>query len=92
MAVQYFVNYNLPHGWFLTSSPVITADWRAQTHDKWVVPFGGGVGRLFKVGKLPINAEIHAYYNAVRPTVGPLTGPVWSLGFQLSFLFPAGNL
>jgi hypothetical protein len=89
MTVQYFINYNLPDGWYLTSQPVITADWRAPAHDKWVVPFGGGVGRLFKVGTQPINAQVQAFYNAVRPTVGPLTGPTWSLRFQLSLLFPA---
>ena len=92
MTGQYFINYNLPDGWYLTSQPVITADWLAPAHDKWVVPFGGGVGRLFKVeGLPPINAQVQAFYNAVRPTVGPLTGPVWSLRFQLSFLFPAGK-
>jgi hypothetical protein len=92
MTAQYFINYNLPDGWYLTSQPVITADWRAPPHDKWIVPFGGGGGRLFKVGKQPINAQVQAFYNAVRPTSGPLTGPVWSLLFQLSLLFPAENL
>ena len=24
--LQYFINYNLPHGWYLSSSPIITAD------------------------------------------------------------------
>ena len=92
MTFQYFINYNLPEGWYLSSAPIITADWRAPAHDKWVVPFGGGVGRLFKIGKQPINAQVQAFYNAVRPTAGPLTGPVWSLRFQVSFLFPAGKL
>jgi hypothetical protein len=91
MTFQYFINYNLPGGWYLTSQPVITADWRAPAHDKWVVPFGGGVGRLFRVDGLPpINAQVQGFYNAVRPTAEPLTGPVWSLRFQLSFLFPTG--
>ena len=89
MTAQYFINYNLPDGWYLTSQPIITADWRAPAHDKWVVPFGGGVGRLFRVGKQPINAQVQAFYNAVRPTVGPLTGPTWSLRFQISLLFPS---
>jgi hypothetical protein len=89
MTAQYFINYNLPDGWYLTSQPIITADWRAPAHDKWIVPFGGGGGRLFKVSKQPINAQVQAFYNAVRPTAGPLTGPVWSLLFQLSLLFPA---
>jgi hypothetical protein len=91
MTVQPFVNYNLSDGWYLTAQPVITADWLAPAHDKWVVPVGGGGGRVFKVGKQPINAQVQAFHNAVRPTAGPLAGPVWSLRFQLSFLFPAGN-
>src|SRR5262249_56748519 len=27
--LQPFVNYNLPHGWVLTTSPLMTADWLA---------------------------------------------------------------
>lgn len=88
MTSQYFINYNLPDGWYLTSQPVITANWLAPGRDKWIVPFGGGVGRLFKIGNQPVNAQVQAFHNAVRPTVGPLTDPVWSLRFQLSLLFP----
>jgi hypothetical protein len=55
------------------------------------VPFGGGIGRLFKIDKQPINARIRAFYNVVKPTVGPLTGPTWTLRFELSLLLPGGN-
>jgi hypothetical protein len=90
MTFQYFINYNLPHGWYLTSSPVITANWLAPAHDRWVVPFGGGFGRLFRADGLPpINAQIQAFYNVIRPTDEPLKGPTWSMRFQISFLFPA---
>jgi hypothetical protein len=35
---QYFVNYNLPDGWYLTSSPIITANWEAESKgNKWTV-------------------------------------------------------
>ena len=27
--LQYFVNYNLKEGWYLTSQPIVTADWKA---------------------------------------------------------------
>jgi len=30
MTVQYFINYNLPEGWYLCSQPVITSNWRAR--------------------------------------------------------------
>src|SRR4029453_6460263 len=29
MTLQPFLNYNLPKGWYLTASPLITADWEA---------------------------------------------------------------
>jgi hypothetical protein len=29
MLVQPFINYNFPRGWYLTSSPIITANWKA---------------------------------------------------------------
>ena len=30
LTLQYFANYNLPGGWYLTSNPVMTADWTAR--------------------------------------------------------------
>src|SRR5215469_1951081 len=44
---QYFINYNLSNGWYLTSAPIITANWAApRAKDVWTVPFGGGeIGR-----------------------------------------------
>lgn len=81
---QYFVNYNLDEGWYLTSAPIITADWEASSDNKWTVPFGGGFGRIFRVGKQPMNASLQAYHNVETPTFGP----DWQLRFQLQFLFP----
>lgn len=84
MLVQPFVNYNMPGGWYLTSSPVITANWLARSAEKWTVPIGGGFGRLFKVEGQPLNLSIQAFYNVVKPTFGP----DWSLRGQIQFLFP----
>ena len=64
---QYFVNYNLADGWYLTSSPIITANWEASGGDKWTVPVGGGFGKVFRIGKLPFNANAGYYANVVRP-------------------------
>ena len=55
MTLQYFINYNLKKGWYLTSSPIITANWKASSGNVWVVPFGGGVGRIMKLGFQPVN-------------------------------------
>jgi hypothetical protein len=55
---QPFVNYNMAHGWFLTSSPLITANWLAAPGQQWTVPIGGGIGRIFKLGDQPVSAYI----------------------------------
>jgi len=81
---QYFINYNLPQGWYLTSAPIITANWKASSGNQWTVPFGGGVGKIFKIGKQPMNSSAQAYYNVETPT----GGPDWQLRLQLQFLFP----
>jgi hypothetical protein len=81
---QYFINYNLPNGWYLTMAPVITANWEADSDNTWTVPFGGGAGKSFKIGKQPVNAQISAYHNVEAP----VNGPEWQYRFQLQFLFP----
>jgi hypothetical protein len=81
---QYFVNYNLDDGWYLTSAPIITANWEADSDDTWTVPFGGGVGKVFRIGKQPMNASLQAYYNVEKPDFGA----DWQLRLQLQFLFP----
>ena len=38
MLIQPFVNYNLPDGWYVVTAPIITADWEADSDDRWTVP------------------------------------------------------
>jgi hypothetical protein len=85
MLLQPFVNFNFGRGWYVTSAPIITADWEASSGDRWTVPVGAGVGKLFKLGTLPINTSLQAYYNAVTPEFGS----DWQLRFQVQFLLPA---
>jgi hypothetical protein len=82
---QPFVNYNLDGGWYLTSSPLVTANWEADSDNTWTVPVGGGFGKIFRIGKQPINASLQSYYNVEEPDD---FGPEWSIRFQLQFLFP----
>jgi opacity protein-like surface antigen len=81
---QLFVNYNMADGWYVTTSPIITVNWLAAPGQQWTVPVGGGIGRVFKLGDQPINAQIAGYYNAIRPT----GASDWQLRTQLVFLFP----
>jgi hypothetical protein len=81
---QIFVNYNMKGGWFLTSAPVFTANWEAESGQKWTIPVGGGGGRVFKIGKQPVNSSAQIYYNLEKPDFGA----DWQFRFQFTFLFP----
>lgn len=83
-SLQYFINYNFCNGTYLTSTPTIVADWDADSDDRFLVPFGGGIGRLFRFGDLPVDIKGQVFYNAEKPE-GAAT---WSAQLQVKFLFP----
>ena len=80
---QYFVNYNMDDGWYLVSSPILTANWE-NPGDEATIPFGGGLGKIFRIGKQPMNASVQAFYNVETPD----NGADWQLRIQFQFLFP----
>jgi hypothetical protein len=82
--LQPFINYNFPGGFYFTSAPIITADWKATGSQRWTVPIGGGIGKIFHLGKLPVNAQLAAYYNVVKPD----NGANWQIRVQAQFMFP----
>ena len=81
---QPFVNYNMDDGWYLTSSPIVTANWEADSDDTWTVPFGGGIGKVFRIGNQPMNVSAASYYNVEKPDFGA----DWQMRLQVQFLFP----
>ncbi|MGA2369371.1 MAG: neuromedin U [Candidatus Korobacteraceae bacterium] len=82
--LQYFMNYNMKKGYYLVTAPIITANWRQTDGGRWIVPFGGGAGRIMKLGFQPVNIQAMLYGNAIHP---PGQSP-WALKMQISFLFP----
>lgn len=80
-----FVVRQLGDGWYVNSSPIITADWTVDPDDRWIVPVGAGGGKVIMLGgKLPVNLQTQLYYNAIRPDFGP----EWQWRFQLQILLP----
>jgi hypothetical protein len=78
---QYFINFNLSNGWYLTTSPTLTANWEASSSDRWSIPWGGGVGRLVKFGNQPVDFKLQAY----TYSEGSIDN---SAMFAVKFLFP----
>jgi len=85
MTFQPFINYNMDDGWFVSSVPIITANWEADSDHTWTVPMGIGVGRAMKLGKIPMTAQVHGYYNVVTPDD---YGEQWQMRVQIQLLFP----
>ncbi len=81
---QYFVNYNIKNGWYLTSSPIITSNWEAASGEKWTVPLGAGAGKVQKFGRIPVDFQIQGFYNVVKPEFGA----DWTLRLQVKPMIP----
>ena len=82
--IQRFLNFTFESRAYLTSSPVITVNWDAKGSQQWTVPMGGGVGKIFKIGRLPVNTQIGGYYNVVRPDFASN----WQIRAQVQVMFP----
>jgi hypothetical protein len=82
--IEPFVNYNLEDGWYLITDMILTANWQADSGNRWTIPVGGGVGKLFKIGGQAINSRLETYYNVESPD----GAPDWQVNFTWSFLFP----
>ena len=82
--IQPFVNYNFEGGFYLTSAPIATVNWKADSSQRWTVPLGGGIGKIFHLGKLPVNTQLSAYYNVIKPD----DGANWQIRAQVQLMFP----
>jgi len=77
--------YNFPHGYYLTASFPISANWTADSGNRWVVPVGGGVGAVKLITKtVGVNLEVQAFGNVVATDPGAL----WTMRFQAAVFFP----
>lgn len=86
--LQYFVNYNIPDtgGWYLSTTPTMTYNKRAAAGNRFDIPVGGGVGKIFHWGKQPINFRTNVYKSVVKPTANSSD---WHVQAQLTFMFPS---
>jgi hypothetical protein len=82
--MQPFVDYNFSHGWYLASSPIMTANWKATPGNKWTIPVGGGGGRILHLGHQAVNTYVQAFDDVASPHAGG----TWTLRLQVQLLFP----
>ncbi|WP_411728082.1 hypothetical protein [Methyloglobulus sp.] len=84
LILEPFANYNLGQGWYLTTNMDTIANWNSHSDNRWTVPVGGGMGKLFNLDSFAINTKLEGYYNVVRPDAAP----DWSMNFTLQFMLP----
>jgi hypothetical protein len=81
--LQYFIVRQFRGGWYVNSAPILTADWKTED-DKFLIPFGVGAGKVVYLGKLPVNVQLGAYYNVVKPDAAA----DWQGRAQVQILLP----
>jgi len=67
------------------TSPIITADWEGDNDHRWTLPFGGGLGKVMKIGNQPVNIQLSAYKNVVTPDD---YGSDWQVRTLVMVMFP----
>jgi len=84
--IQYFIWRLLPDQWQIGMAPNITIDWKADDDDKLTLPVGLGVGKLFKIGGLPIKFILEGQYAVISPDD---FGQEWNIRFTVTPVLPS---
>ena len=83
MLLQYFINYNMKQG-RISPSHRSSPPTGGRAAVWWTVPFGGGVGRIMKLGFQPVNITAQFYGNAVYPSG---ESPLGACALQIALRF-----
>jgi hypothetical protein len=81
------IRRDLANEWYLVSAPVITANWHAESGQKWLVPLGGGFGKQFGPESSPWAVSVQAYVNIIKPD----SAPDWALRIAIIAAIPLGE-
>jgi hypothetical protein len=79
MNLQPVASWFLPNAWSIGYSGNVLANFKADGGDVWTVPLGLAVGKVTKLGKLPVKFQLAVQYMVVHPDT---FGQKWD--FQLS--------
>jgi hypothetical protein len=80
------IRRQMPNNWYFVSAPIVTANWKASS-EKWLVPLGGGFGKVFNIDSYPWAVSLQGYYNVIKP-VG---APNWAVRLSMTAAIKLGN-
>ena len=72
-------------GWSFGYSGNILANWTAPSEDVWTVPVGLGLGKVVKLGRLPIKINLAVQYMPVHPRI---SGQEWNVQLSITPVIP----
>jgi hypothetical protein len=84
--IQYFIQYLFGDHWQIGMAPNILVDWKADQGQRFTVPVGLGIGKLVKIGPLPVKFTLEGDYMAVNPDD---FGQRYGVRFQIIPVLPA---
>jgi hypothetical protein len=83
-SVQPLIVKHFSEGWYVRAQDI---PWKYDFRlDNWSMPMGPVVGKVAKIGKLPINMFAGVYYDPM--THNDATSNTWSFKLNMTFLFP----
>jgi hypothetical protein len=85
MDAYYAFVYAFSNGWTIGTNPNFSVNWEAPSGDKLAFPVGFQVGKLAKVGSLPVKFDVQVQYYPVHPTA---YGPKWDIQLQVTPILP----
>jgi hypothetical protein len=66
MSLLYAFIYHLPDGWDIGTNPTVSYDHTASSGNQWNVPVGLFVGKMVKIGKMPVKFQLGIEYSVVK--------------------------
>src|SRR5262245_10109413 len=85
MNLQPFAAWFFGEGWSVGYSGNILADWKAPSDNRWTVPIGAQIGKVVKLGKLPVKIELGGQYMPIHPDH---VGQQWNIQLSLTPVIP----
>jgi hypothetical protein len=85
MNLQPFAAWFFGEGWSVGYSGNILADWKAPSDNRWTVPIGVAVGKVVKLGRLPVKFQLAGQYMPIHPDN---VGQEWNIQLVVTPVIP----
>ena len=82
MTLQYFLTVSIGGGWYMRSTPLALLDFE---NDRYVVPFGLGLGKVLPLGRAVVNAFMEPQFSVYTKGQGQPSLQIFA-GLNVQFI------